>query len=400
MRAIDIAHETVHALDTNRARSFLTILGIVIGIAAVVVMTSLIGGVKNNMINSMGLDAARVVSIYSPNTVSEKQLDTIRMQLPEFEFLDTESFGYVELNHKDEPLSAYITGVTSQTFNATHNESIYTGRFFTEEEILTGAPVILLDRDGVRLLYDDPDFNAVGQQLKLGNTSFEVIGVIDRMWGNDFSLDVYAPKKVVKNKFDSMDESGNIIAMVTEGTDVDKAGEHARDVFAKVLRIPEENKEDIYINTMKTAIEELENSMFIFQALAIAVSSIALLVGGIGIMNMMLTNVTERIREIGLRKAIGATSHDITTQFLCESIALCLAGGVIGTILGYTGSWIGALVIRQIGSDMGLSAFSPAISFGAVMLVVGICVAIGVIFGYYPARRAAKMDPIEALRYQ
>ena len=400
MKAIDIAQETLHALDTNRARSFLTILGIVIGIAAVVVMTSLIGGVKNNMINSMGLDAARIVNVYPPNGVNERQLDAIHMQLPEFEFLETEAFANTEYNHKGNPLPTSITGITSQTFNAVHNEPIFAGRFFTEEEILTGAPVIIIDRDAVRLLYDDPEFNAVGQQLKLGNFNFEVIGVVDRMWGNDFSLEVYAPKKVVMDRLNGEDSTWNIIGMVTEGTDVDVASEHARDVFAKVLRVPEENKEDVYVNTMTAVIEELENAMFIFQALAIAVSSISLLVGGIGIMNMMLTNVTERIREIGLRKAVGATRRDITTQFLCESIALCLTGGVIGTILGYTGSWIAALVIRQIGTDMGLAAFSPSISFGAVMLVVGICLSIGIIFGYYPARRAAKLDPIEALRYQ
>ena len=399
MKAIDVAHETFHSLDTNRARSFLTILGIVIGIAAVVVMTSLIGGVKNTVINSMGLDAARVVNIYPPNGVQERQLDAIRLQLPEFEFLDSESFAYIDYTHQGEPVSVYVTGVTSQTFNALRNESISKGRFFTEEEILRGSPVLLLDLDGVRLLYGDPNFNPVGQQITLGNTRFEVVGVMDRMWGNNFSLDAYAPKAVVIDRLNGEESTWNIIGKVCQGTDTDAAAEHAQQVFESVLRIPSEG-EGVMVSTMASAIEELENAMFIFQILAIAVSSIALLVGGIGIMNMMLTNVTERIREIGLRKAIGATKKDITTQFLSESIALCLTGGVIGTIFGYTGSWIGALVIRQLGSEMGLASFSPAISFGSVMLVVGICVGIGVVFGYYPARRAAKMDPIEALRYQ
>lgn len=128
-----------------------------------------------------------------------------------------------------------------------------------------------------------------------------------------------------------------------------------------------------------------------------SVASIALFVGGIGIMNMMLTNVTERIHEIGLRKALGARRTDITRQFLFEAIALCLIGGVVGVLFGYLGAWGLAGIVGIFNSTFSIT---PTITFSTVAIVAGICIAIGVVFGYYPARRAARLNPVEALRYQ
>ena len=166
-----------------------------------------------------------------------------------------------------------------------------------------------------------------------------------------------------------------------------------------------EDSGEAYVYSMKSDIDALNSFMQSFQLIMGSVAGISLLVGGIGIMNMMLTNVTERIREIGIRRALGATSHDITAQFLMESTLLCVTGGGIGVIMGFAGSWGLVLaagsggIMTALGGDS-TTTIAPDISVTTVALAVGISIAIGIIFGYYPARRAAKLDPVECLRYQ
>lgn len=164
----------------------------------------------------------------------------------------------------------------------------------------------------------------------------------------------------------------------------------------------------IWVYSMKSSIDQLDTFMMSFQLIMGSVAGISLLVGGIGIMNMMLTNVTERIREIGVRRALGARGRDITMQFLTESAVLCVTGGVIGTIAGYAIAWGLAFAAGAFGLDMGAmtgmsgsgATLTPAIEPGAIAIAVGISILIGLVFGYYPARRAAKLDPVECLRYQ
>jgi putative ABC transport system permease protein len=168
--------------------------------------------------------------------------------------------------------------------------------------------------------------------------------------------------------------------------------------MCKHFQIPDDELNDwVYVLTMDSIIKQLDSMIASFQTLMLAVASVSLLVGGIGIMNMMLTNVTERIREIGLRKALGARNADITKQFLIESIALCLIGGIIGILVGY-GS---ALALSGVASSLaeGMTV-TPYFSLRDMLIVTGICTGIGVVFGYGPARRAAKLDPVESLHYQ
>ena len=208
---------------------------------------------------------------------------------------------------------------------------------------------------------------------------------------------------------DGWDYLSSVVGLAREGADIESVQEQTIEQIAKVKNIPEEERENmIWVYSMKSSIDQLDTFMMSFQLIMGSVAGISLLVGGIGIMNMMLTNVTERIREIGVRRALGARGRDITMQFLTESAVLCVTGGVIGTIAGYAIAWGLAFAAGAFGLDMGAmtgmsgsgATLTPAIEPGAIAIAVGISILIGLVFGYYPARRAAKLDPVECLRYQ
>ena len=197
-----------------------------------------------------------------------------------------------------------------------------------------------------------------------------------------------------------------MVGIAHEGVDINALMETTKTQVAAVMGIPDDQiDEGVYVYSMKSQIDSMNGFMNSFSLIMGAVAGISLLVGGIGIMNMMLTNVTERIREIGVRRALGATRRDITSQFLVESSVVCVTGGIIGTVLGYLISWglsIGASSLGLVSAMGGMegASISPMISPEAIAAAVGLSIAIGLIFGFYPARRAARLDPVECLRYQ
>ena len=185
-----------------------------------------------------------------------------------------------------------------------------------------------------------------------------------------------------------------IVGIAREGTDMDRLVETTQAYVAQYFNLDQEN---VYVQSLDAVIKQMETMMMSFSLLMGSVASISLFVGGIGIMNMMLTNVTERIREIGLRKSLGARRRDITKQFLLEAVMLCVAGGVFGIVFGFLAAWGLGQVIGAVQPGM---TVTPVLAPGVVFGAVAVCVAIGVVFGSYPARRAAKLDPVESLRYQ
>ena len=405
MSTRDLVQEALHSLEANKGRSLLTILGIVIGIASVIAMTSLIGGIQNSLVNSLGLNAARMVEIYSSQELTDSDVEKLRKMVPQIEQIGIVDSAYSEYKVGDKSYTVMAQGVDSDMLDAVGASKIVAGRTYNDIESQSGARVALISRGGAEQLYGGNEQDALGKTIKVSSGEVQIVGVIDG--GNDSmgSLSLYMPRETIAELFgDDNPSFPSVTALAVEGTDIDELCKTIESKVRSIKGISEDDEyESVMVSSMKSAIDALNSFMGAFSLIMGAVASISLLVGGIGIMNMMLTNVTERIREIGIRRALGASRGDITAQFLAESSALCVTGGILGVVIGYLLAWGLTFFAANSGimSEFGASGtITPSFSLTTVLLAFAVSVGIGVIFGFYPARRAAKLDPVECLRYQ
>lgn len=397
MSARDLIQEALHSLEANKGRSLLTILGIVIGIASVIAMTSLIGGIQNSLVNSLGLNAARMVQIYSSQELTESDIEKLQKLVPQIEQIGIVDSAYTEYKTGDKSYTVMAQGVDSDMLDAVGASKLVAGRTYSQAESQSGSRVALISRNGADQLYGNEQ-DALGKTIKVSNGEVQIVGVIDGGSDSMGSLTLYMPRETISGLFGDENPSfPSVTALAAEGTDMDELCKTIESKVRAMKGIEEEDEYDsVSATSMKSAIDALNSFMG-------AVASISLLVGGIGIMNMMLTNVTERIREIGIRRALGASRRDITAQFLAESSALCVTGGLLGVLIGYLLAWGLAMFASGSGvlGELGASGqITPSFSIATVLLAFAVSVGIGVIFGFYPARRAAKLDPVECLRYQ
>ncbi|QOY61105.1 ABC transporter permease [Thermophilibacter immobilis] len=412
MRIRDLLYETFTAISANRVRSLLTVLGIVIGIGAVIAITSLIDGMKMQLVSQLGLNMSRMVSItcWPPGNqpLDEADIEKIGQDLAsDYEFVT----GYT---YTGSPASSTTADVDMLQVTACRPEyftgmgiTAERGRLFSADEVEDGGMVVVLGGSSVKNLFGSPDADAVGQTVRIGNDRYTVIGTVADAMGYQDNPLAYLPTTTATTRLigQQVGSYWDIIGFAHEGMDMYAVAADTDSYLRTRYEIGEAdpngggNSDEGFVDvrTAQEAIDQLDQTMASFRMLALAVASVSLLVGGIGIMNMMLTNVTERIREIGLRKALGARSADVTKQFLLESVLLCLVGGVFGIAAGYGGAWALAGVA---GGALGYDNLVPIVSPEAVAIATGICVGIGVLFGWYPARRAARLDPVESLRYQ
>lgn len=410
MRARDLVYETASALEANRARSLLTILGIVIGIAAVIAMTAFIGGVKQAMVSDMGLGQARLVrAAYAQGKrpMTSKDVQAFATELAgDYESVVPVTYTNAKASSETKEVESAQIRAVKPVYQEMMNITMAYGRFFTEQECTSAELVIVLDQASVKTLFGNAEANVVGKTLRVGQQEYTIVGIEESSSGDSSSrrVEIYMPFETCCKRVAGSENVDSIFALAHEDSDMDAVAERTKTWMTRHFKVPEDKQDDlIWVQTMEAIIRQLDSMMLSFQILMTAVASISLVVGGIGIMNMMLTNVTERIREIGLRKALGARRRDITRQFLLESICLTLAGGAIGIALGYLGSFGLASIaggMLDLVSANGQSSVSPVIDWQTMLMVAGICIAIGVVFGYYPARRAARLDPVESLRYQ
>ena len=403
MSARDLIQEALHSLEANKGRSLLTILGIVIGIASVIAMTSLIGGIQNSLVNSLGLNAARMVQIYSSQELTESDIEKLQKLVPQIEQIGIVDSAYTEYKTGDKSYTVMAQGVDSDMLDAVGAGKLVAGRTYSQAESQSGSRVALISRNGADQLYGNEQ-DALGKTIKVSNGEVQIVGVIDGGSDSMGSLTLYMPRKTISGLFGDENPSfPSVTALAAEGTDMDELCKTIESKVRAMKGIEEDEYDSVSATSMKSAIDALNSFMGAFSLIMGAVASISLLVGGIGIMNMMLTNVTERIREIGIRRALGASRRDITAQFLAESSALCVTGGLLGVLIGYLLAWGLTFFAASSGimSEFGATGtITPSFSITTVLIAFAVSVGIGVIFGFYPARRAAKLDPVECLRYQ
>jgi putative ABC transport system permease protein len=390
-----LLNETWISLSANKVRSSLTILGIVIGIASVIAMTSLISGMEGVMMKELGLYQARMVQVHSTEPMSIEDAHAIEQAFPDYESVGGLMIVAAEISSTSQSIDTELFGVT-ENYAYIQNITIEQGRFLNDSDRISSARVAVVGKGILRDLYGSENAQVLGQSLRIGPRAepYTIVGIIE---GNGTSRNynrVLIPLDTLHVRLAGTRDIDTIFALACEGTDTVALSNRTQAYLTGPLAHPPET---IYVYSMQEMMDQLDLIVSSFSFMLSAIAIIALFVGGIGIMNMMLTSVAERRREIGLRKSLGAHASTITRQFLLESIVLSLVGGALGIILGLIVAVALGGMARAIGLDMPLA---PAVGAQNILVSVGICVAIGIGFGFYPARRAARLDPVESLRYQ
>ena len=398
------------AIQANVLRSVLTALGIIIGVAAVIVMISVGAGAQkqvDDVIKKLGSNLVIVVpgtttsggargARGSRRTLTEDDAIAIQNEVPTVRVSAPTVRGSGQIIFGNRNWSTVIRGVTPDYGQAREWE-IADGRWFSNDEVRSAAKVALIGETVSESLFGND--NPVGQIIRIKRVPFTVIGTLvgkgETPMGNDMDDVVFIPLTTAKKRtLGGRRVSGRLVGVVfVKSNSAEVVDDTIRDM-TKLLRLRHKIRpgqpNDFFVRNLSSILEARANSSRVMNLLLAAVASISLIVGGIGIMNIMLVSVTERTREIGLRMAVGAKGRDILLQFLIEAVTLSLIGGVIGIVFGLGGSYI----IAMIGD-------SPAIVQPfSIFLAFGFAAAVGVFFGFYPARKAARLDPIEALRYE
>jgi len=407
MNLVMIIRVAFRALVRNKMRAALTMLGIIIGVSAVIAMVSIGQGAQASVqaqIESIGTNllfvsagAQNVGGVRSgtgdsgTNTLTVEDLEAIRREVPSVALLTPTVNTRSQLVSGNMNWNTQIQGV-SEEYPGVRKWTVQTGEFFGEADVRTAARVIVVGQTIADSLF--PGMDAVGQTLRVANMPFRVIGVMTRkgqdQQGRDQDDVAFSPYTTVQKKIlGSARLQGASVSAVSQDATY-TAQQQITDLLRQRHNLTANEANDFTVRNMTDIAEaanETNNTMTILLA---CIASVSLLVGGIGIMNIMLVSVTERTREIGIRMAIGARSSAVRSQFLIESIVLSLTGGFFGIVLGI----ILSLAIPK------LLGWPTLISTLAIAGSVIFSVAVGIFFGYYPARKAAALDPIEALRYE
>lgn len=399
-------------LKTNRSRSLLTILGIVIGITAIMMVMSIGQGAQNLILAQMQGLGAKVIAIL-PGRQPKGFMDILSIFSDSLKLKDAEAlknknnvphlnrimpivFGNELASFGNQTYRATILGV-SEYFNEIYNLTLEKGEPFTEDDVKAYANVAVIGHKVKEQLFGEDE--AIGQKIKIKNQIFKIIGVIGQKGQGTFvNFDdlIIIPYTAAQQNLFGIKYYHRIAVEVDKEENVDITVEDIKQTLRASHNIVDPEKDDFYIQTQKEAIKQTQTVTNTLKYFLAAVAAISLIVGGVGIMNIMLVSVTERTKEIGLRKAVGATPKEILLQFLLEAIFLTMTGGIIGIIFGAVNSLISSIVLSK------LLAVHWQFTFPLRAMFLGLITSglIGLIFGLYPAQKAAKKSPIEALRYE
>ena len=403
--AMKVAYRSLRA---NKMRSVLTMLGMIIGVAAVIAMVAVGQGANERIAAQIASIGSNLLLILPGSTTSGglrtgfggvptltmadakaigKELSAVRYQSPSIRSTAPVVYG-------NQNWSTIIQGVAPEFFNV-RDWGVAAGRIFSPEDVDASAKVALLGQTVAESLFGGE--NPIGKIIRIKKVPVTVLGVMDAKGqspqGQDQDDAVFVPITTAQKKLFGTTHVGTVGVILVQAVDADSIGlaqQQVTDLLRQRHRIGRLQDDDFSVRNLSEMLAVAEASTRIMSLLLGAIASVSLLVGGIGIMNIMLVSVTERTREIGIRMAVGARERDILLQFLIEAVVLAVTGGSIGILVGVGGS---ALISRFAG-------WSTIVDPGAVLLAFGFSAAIGIFFGFYPARKASRLDPIEALRHE
>jgi len=391
----------LRALRANRLRSVLTTTGIIIGVSAVIVLVALGNGIQAGFTEQFSaltnqIQIVPVEDDRSAQPLTDADVEALgkRTLAPDVTSVTPVVSGSALLQQQGEPgYRVAITGTTADYADVTDLELV-TGSFFDEQQQRTKAKVVILGTRPVTELFGGDAGGAIGERIRIGRTTFKVIGVAKPTQQDDVA---YMPLEAARSYvLGGTDSVNNIIVTAANGTAVPAALQQVNAVLDDRHRITDTTERDFDARAQQDFIDQASQFLTFLTLFTTAIAGISLVVGGIGVANIMLVSVTERTREIGIRKAIGATRRAILQQFLLESTVLAGLGGTLGVLVGLGISFVGGLVLPRAVPDFP----APAVSPGSVVLALTISLLIGLVAGGYPANRAARLRPIEALRYQ
>jgi putative ABC transport system permease protein len=393
----------LRSLRTNKLRSALTMVGIVIGVTAVIVLVGLGNGMKSGFNKTFGALATAIIiqkvegsvagggaprDLKDGDVTAVRQASAMASVIPSLSGSSVFRFG---------PASAFTGQVNGSTpdYLSVSNREVTAGRMFTDQEYRTREKVALVGPEVVKNLYAGDPNAAIGTKMRIGRLDFDIIGALK----SDGNADDIALMPLGTARSYLLGGSDTITTMVAKATSVGAVGE-ATTQINKIMddrhNIRDISKRDYKVTALQTELDQINQFMLYMSLFIVAVAGISLIVGGIGVANIMLVSVTERTREIGIRKAIGARRSAIMKQFLIESTVLAGLGGLIGVVIGVGVVIAGSIIMPKFAPDFG----APQVSGVAIAIALVVSMVIGLVAGGYPAWRAARLRPIEALRYQ
>ncbi len=400
--------EALESLAANKLRSGLTILGIVIGVAAVIAMISVGRGAQNTITGSIQGIGTNLMFVFEggsedvrnpkPITLGDANAVSDPFQAPSVEGVAPVLQGNAKITYGGESINTTLSGVTPE-YEEVRNRKTIEGEFITEEHILGQASVALLGTEVADHLFGRKE-GVVGETIRIEGQPFRVIGLLESKGGSSFSNQdniVMIPFTTAQSRLIRRSTRDKVDLLIVQAINAQSVTQANMEI-TQILRTRHRTaigEDDFTVLTQQDFLDTAKTITNVLTIFLGGIAAISLLVGGIGIMNIMLVSVTERTREIGLRKALGARRIDILVQFLTESAALSLIGGVVGIGLGWTISYIVGLIAAANNADI-----TPAIGVDTILMATLFSTAVGLFFGLYPANRAASLEPVEALRYE